>query len=165
MPRARTHTHTPTHTHTHTHTRTHTHTLCPHRVSRTVRPSCSQTASRRLPSLSCASNHQPPGYKIEFSDDETKPRVQLKYPQGMTGPQPQGFAAMNMQAAQQAQAQHHRRPRRAQAPMAGMGGMGGAPSAATRWLPTPAAWRVSPLLQRRHRRRRHRLSSTRPSTM
>ena len=37
---------------------------------------------------------QPPGYKIEFSDDESKPRVQLKYPQGMTGPQPQGFAAM-----------------------------------------------------------------------
>merc|ERR1719482_2401831 len=36
----------------------------------------------------------PPGYKIEFSDDESKPRVQLKYPQGMTGPQPQGFAAM-----------------------------------------------------------------------
>jgi len=36
----------------------------------------------------------PPGYKIEFSDDENKPRVQLKYPQGMTGPQPQGFAAM-----------------------------------------------------------------------
>merc|ERR1719440_764080 len=41
----------------------------------------------------------PPGYKIEFSDDETKPRVQLKYPQGMTGPQPQGFAQMNAQAA------------------------------------------------------------------
>ena len=41
---------------------------------------------------------QPPGYKIEFSDDENKPRVQLKYPQGMTGPQPQGFAAMNAAA-------------------------------------------------------------------
>ena len=41
----------------------------------------------------------PPGYKIEFSDDESKPRVQLKYPQGMTGPQPQGFAQMNAQAA------------------------------------------------------------------
>jgi hypothetical protein len=26
----------------------------------------------------------PPGYKIEFSDDQDKPRVQLKYPQGMT---------------------------------------------------------------------------------
>ena len=38
---------------------------------------------------------QPPGYKIEFSDDENKPRVQLKYPHGMTGPQPQGFASMN----------------------------------------------------------------------
>lgn len=36
---------------------------------------------------------QPPGYKIEFSDDENKPRVQLKYPQGMTGPQPQGAYA------------------------------------------------------------------------
>ena len=45
-----------------------------------------------LPPL--ASSAQPPGYKIEFSDDENKPRVQLKYPQGMTGPQPQGFAAM-----------------------------------------------------------------------
>jgi len=33
----------------------------------------------------------PPGYKIEFSDDENKPRVQLKYPQGMTGPQPVGY--------------------------------------------------------------------------
>lgn len=36
---------------------------------------------------------QPPGYKIEFSDDENKPRVQLKYPQGMTGPQPQNAYA------------------------------------------------------------------------
>ncbi|KAL1524465.1 hypothetical protein AB1Y20_019359 [Prymnesium parvum] len=35
----------------------------------------------------------PPGYKIEFSDDENKPRVQLKYPHGMTGPQPQGAYA------------------------------------------------------------------------
>ena len=33
----------------------------------------------------------PPGYKIEFSDDQDKPRVQLKYPQGMTGPQPQPY--------------------------------------------------------------------------
>ena len=32
---------------------------------------------------------QPPGYKIEFSDDEKAPRVQLKYPHGVTGPQPQ----------------------------------------------------------------------------
>ncbi|EOD16877.1 hypothetical protein EMIHUDRAFT_210482 [Emiliania huxleyi CCMP1516] len=31
----------------------------------------------------------PPGYKIEFSDDEKAPRVQLKYPHGVTGPQPQ----------------------------------------------------------------------------
>ena len=30
-------------------------------------------------------------YKIEFSDDQDKPRVQLKYPQGMTGPQPQPY--------------------------------------------------------------------------
>ena len=28
-------------------------------------------------------------YKIEFSDDQDKPRVQLKYPQGHAGPQPQ----------------------------------------------------------------------------
>ena len=33
----------------------------------------------------------PPGYKIEFTTDEDKPRVQLKYPQGMTGPQPQPY--------------------------------------------------------------------------
>ena len=32
----------------------------------------------------------PPGYRIEFSDDDNKPRVQLKYPPGMTGPQPSG---------------------------------------------------------------------------
>ena len=69
---------------------------------------------------------QPPGYKIEFSDDESKPRVQLKYPQGMTGPQPQGFAAMNMQAAPPAaQAQHHPPPAPPhQGPMGGMGGGG-----------------------------------------
>jgi paired amphipathic helix protein Sin3a len=50
----------------------------------------------------------PPGYKIEFSEDENKPRVQLKYPPGMTGPQPQGFAQMNAAhaaAAVQAQVQ------------------------------------------------------------
>ena len=36
----------------------------------------------------------PPGYKIEFTaDDENKPRVQLKYPQGVTGPQPQGYGS------------------------------------------------------------------------
>ena len=48
------------------------------------------------PPLGSSAIPQPPGYKIEFSDDENKPRVQLKYPQGMTGPQPQGFAAMGM---------------------------------------------------------------------
>jgi histone deacetylase complex regulatory component SIN3 len=54
------------------------------------------------------SRSQPPGYKIEFSEDENKPRVQLKYPPGMTGPQPQGFAQMNAAhaaAAVQAQVQ------------------------------------------------------------
>jgi hypothetical protein len=35
----------------------------------------------------------PPGYKIEFTDDENKPRVQLKYPHGVTGPQPQGYGS------------------------------------------------------------------------
>ena len=33
----------------------------------------------------------PPGYKIEFTTDEETPRVQLKYPPGMTGPQPQPY--------------------------------------------------------------------------
>ena len=33
----------------------------------------------------------PPGYKIEFTTDEDTPRVQLKYPPGMTGPQPQPY--------------------------------------------------------------------------
>ena len=33
----------------------------------------------------------PAGYTIEFSDDQDEPRVQLKYPQGMTGPQPQPY--------------------------------------------------------------------------
>ena len=28
---------------------------------------------------------------IEFSDDQEKPREQLKHPQGMTGPQPQPY--------------------------------------------------------------------------
>jgi len=41
----------------------------------------------------------PPGYTIEFSDDENKPRVQLKYPPGVTGPQPSGFVTMNAQHA------------------------------------------------------------------
>ena len=52
--------------------------------------------------------------------------MQLKYPQGMTGPQPQGFAAMNMQAAPPAaQAQHHPPPAPPhQGPMGGMGGGG-----------------------------------------
>lgn len=35
----------------------------------------------------------PPGYKIEFTEDENKPRVQLKYPHGVTGPQPQGYGS------------------------------------------------------------------------
>ena len=47
-----------------------------------------------LPSDGLTPSGQPPGYKIEFSDDEKQPRVQLKYPQVMTGPQPAGFAAM-----------------------------------------------------------------------
>ena len=42
---------------------------------------------------------QPPGYKIEFLDDGNRPRVQLKYPHGMTGPQPQGFAGPPLAAA------------------------------------------------------------------
>merc|ERR1719424_280357 len=45
----------------------------------------------------------PPGYKIEFSDDQDEPRVQLKYPQGMTGPQPQPYVqagSCGMSAAQ-----------------------------------------------------------------
>ena len=75
---------------------------------------------------------QPPGYKIEFSDDETKPRVQLKYPQGMTGPQPQGFAAMNMQATQQHAAAQNAPPPvpgpamgHGPGPMGGVGGFDG----------------------------------------
>lgn len=39
----------------------------------------------------------PPGYKIEFTTDENQPRVQLKYPPGMTGPQPQPYIPPSQQ--------------------------------------------------------------------
>ena len=34
----------------------------------------------------------PPGYRIEFTEEGNAPRVQLKYPLGMTGPQPAAAA-------------------------------------------------------------------------
>jgi len=49
----------------------------------------------------------PPGYKIEFSDDQDKPRVQLKYPQGMTGPQPQPYVPPPASALPVQQAPNH----------------------------------------------------------
>ena len=49
----------------------------------------------------------PPGYKIEFSDDQDEPRVQLKYPQGMTGPQPQPYVPPPASALPVQQAPNH----------------------------------------------------------
>ena len=46
-------------------------------------------------------------YKIEFSDDQDKPRVQLKYPQGMTGPQPQPYVPPPASALPVQQAPNH----------------------------------------------------------
>ena len=55
----------------------------------TVTPRDARTiAAHRQPRLHRCARRR---YKIEFSDDQDKPRVQLKYPQGMTGPQPQPY--------------------------------------------------------------------------
>ena len=63
----------------------------------------------------------PPGYRIEFTEEGNAPRVQLKYPPGMTGPQPAAAApataAPPAMAATLVPAPRPRRPAQNKAPI------------------------------------------------